>query len=215
MSNFRNYSPLDHVIMGFEAIITSSRTPKNADLRPNPAKSITPDALSEGEKAKSAALMRVNHAGEVSAQALYQGQAMTARTPMVRETLLCSAREEVDHLTWCQERVTELGSHTSYLEPAWYCGSFSIGVIAGVMGDDWNLGFVAETERQVVRHLDTHLGRLPQSDHKSRVILEQMRKDEGHHASVAIEQGARELPVPVKKLMTFCSRIMTGTAYYI
>ncbi len=201
--------------MGFEAIITPSQGQKSPDLRPNPANSIIRDELSEAEKAESAALMRVNHAGEVSAQALYQGQAITAKSPRVRETLLQSAREEVDHLTWCHERLSELGSHSSYLGPVWYCGSYSIGVIAGLLGDDWNLGFVAETERQVVRHLDSHLARLPKTDEKSRAILEQMRTDEGHHASMAIEQGARQLPESVKKMMTFCSRIMTGTAYHI
>ena len=215
MSNIRTYTLLDHVIMGLEAIISPDQASKSDGLRPNPSNSVTSDTLSQAEMAESAALMRVNHAGEVSAQALYQGQAVTARSPMVRETLLKSAREEVDHLGWCADRVAELGSHTSLLGPVWYGGSFSIGIMAGLMGDDWNLGFVAETERQVIRHLDSHLARLPEADHKSRVILEQMRKDEGHHASVAIEQGARELPGPVKRIMTFCSRVMTGTAYYI
>jgi len=198
--------------MGFEAIISADRAVDISPERANPGNFVDSDRLSESDRKESADLMRVNHAGEVSAQALYQGQAVTARSPMVRETLLRSAREEIDHLKWCQKRVSELGSHTSYLGPVWYGGSYTIGVMAGMMGDDWNLGFVAETERQVVRHLDSHLSRLPKTDDKSRAILEQMRDDESRHASVAMEQGARELPEPVKRLMRFFSRIMTETA---
>lgn len=212
MSNFRTYSPLDHIIMGFQAIISADRAVDISPERANPGSFVDSDHLGESERKESATLMRVNHAGEVSAQALYQGQAVTARSPMVKETLLRSAREGIDHLKWCQQRVSELGGHTSYLGPVWYGGSYTIGIVAGMMGDDWNLGFVAETERQVVRHLESHLSRLPKNDDKSRAILEQMRQDEGKHASVAMEQGAKELPEPVKGLMKLLSKVMTETA---
>jgi ubiquinone biosynthesis monooxygenase Coq7 len=159
--------------------------------------------------------MRVDHAGEVSAQALYQGQGLTARDPVVREKMQQSADEEIDHLVWCRERLQELDSRTSYLDPLWYVGSFTLGALAGLCGDAWSLGFVAETERQVVQHLDSHLHRLPAGDDRSRRILVQMREDEQHHGTVALEAGARELPSPVRRLMRLCSRVMTTTAYYI
>ena len=160
-------------------------------------------------------MMRVNHAGEVSAQALYQGQGMTARSQGVRESMKNAAAEEVDHLVWCQQRLAELGSHTSYLNPFWYLGSLSFGIMAGLAGDRWSLGFIAETEHQVVRHIDEHLAALPVQDMKSRAILQQMRMDESRHATVAIESGAAELPRPVKQLMRFCSKVMTRTACWI
>jgi 3-demethoxyubiquinol 3-hydroxylase len=198
--------------MGFQAIISADKTVDMSPERANPGNFVDSDRLSESDRKESATLMRINHAGEVSAQALYQGQAVTASSPMVKETLLRSAREEIDHLKWCQKRVSELGSHTSYLGPVWYGGSYTIGIMAGMMGDDWNLGFVAETEKQVVNHLESHLSRLPKNDDKSRAILEQMRDDENKHASVAMEQGAKELPDPVKRIMKLLSRMMTETA---
>lgn len=198
--------------MGFQAIISADKTVDMSPERANPGNFVDSDRLSESDRKESATLMRINHAGEVSAQALYQGQAVTASSPMVKETLLRSAREEIDHLKWCQKRVSELGSHTSYLGPVWYGGSYTIGIMAGMMGDDWNLGFVAETEKQVVNHLESHLSRLPKNDDKSRAILEQMRDDENKHASVAMEQGAKELPDPVKRIMKLLSRVMTETA---
>lgn len=160
----------------------------------------------------SAQLMRVNHSGEVCAQALYQAQAVTARSKRVRKTMERAAQEENDHLNWCAQRLVELDSRKSYLNPVWYCGSFVIGTVFGVIGDRWNLGFLAETERQVVKHLDRHMQRLPEDDDRSREILKQMKDDEACHATHATEAGARELPDPVKRLMTMTSKIMTTIA---
>jgi ubiquinone biosynthesis monooxygenase Coq7 len=160
-----------------------------------------------------AGLLRVDHAGEVCAQALYQGQALTARRADVRSRLEQAAREENDHLAWCGRRLEELGSHRSLLNPLWYAGSFAIGALAGLAGDRWSLGFLAETERQVVRHLDGHLADLPPDDMKSRAILEQMREDEGRHATTAVDAGAAELPGAVKGLMAGVSRVLTAVAY--
>jgi ubiquinone biosynthesis monooxygenase Coq7 len=159
--------------------------------------------------------MRGNHAGEVAAQGLYQGQALTARLDSVRQQMERAALEENDHLAWCESRAKELGAHVSYLNPLWYGGSVAIGALAGLAGDKWSLGFVVETERQVVRHLDDHLARLPAQDAKSRAILEQMRQDEGHHATVALEAGGAALPEPIKRLMGLASQVMTRTAYYL
>jgi 3-demethoxyubiquinol 3-hydroxylase len=159
--------------------------------------------------------MRVNHSGEVAAQALYQGQALTARLDQVRDKMTEAAQEENDHLAWTEARVRELGGHLSYLNPVWYLGSFLIGAAAGAAGDRWSLGFVAETEHQVVAHLDRHLARLPAQDARSRAILEQMRVDEARHATVALEAGAAALPEPVKRLMGLASQVMTRTAYWI
>ena len=167
----------------------------------------------DADKRRSAALMRVNHAGEVAAQALYAGQAATARTEQVRAAMLQAAAEEGAHLSWCQTRIRELDSHISYLTPLWYFGSFAIGALAGVAGDRWSLGFVMETERQVVQHLDKHLQLLPERDHKSREILQQMRRDELQHAGAARAAGAAELPGAVRVAMRCCAKIMTGTAY--
>jgi ubiquinone biosynthesis monooxygenase Coq7 len=159
--------------------------------------------------------MRVNHAGEISAQALYQGQALTAKLPDVRDKMEQAAEEEFDHLNWCQSRLSELDSHTSVLNPAWYAGSFVIGALAGAAGDKWSLGFVAETEHQVVRHLDEHLEKLPAQDARSRAILERMKYDEAQHATVALQSGGAKLPFVVKKLMQLTSKVMTRTAYWI
>jgi len=159
--------------------------------------------------------MRVNHAGEVAAQALYRGHAVTARTGALRSHMERAAEEETDHLAWCEQRLEELGSRTSLLNPLWYAGSFAIGALAGLVGDKWSLGFVAETEHQVVKHLEDHLTRLPAEDEQSRAILEQMRKDEAQHATVAIEAGAAELPEMVKKAMTLTSIVMTRSAYWL
>jgi ubiquinone biosynthesis monooxygenase Coq7 len=159
--------------------------------------------------------MRVNHSGEVCAQALYQGQALTARLPVVRERMEQAALEENDHLAWCEQRLHELGSHKSYLNPAWYAGSFAIGALAGLIGDKWSLGFLAETERQVVRHLEGPLGSLPPDDLKSRAILEQMHTDEAQHATLAVESGGAALPPSIRGLMQSVSKVMTGTAYWV
>jgi ubiquinone biosynthesis monooxygenase Coq7 len=183
--------------------------------REYPADNIDDCDLSDSERNHVASLMRINHTGEVSAQALYQGQALTARLGEVREKLEQAALEENDHLAWTENRLHELGDRTSYLNPLWYAGSFAIGAFAGAIGDKWNLGFLAETEHQVVRHLDEHLEKLPEQDRRSRAILEQMKIDESKHATTALDHGAAELPPPVKKLMAAMSKVMTKTVYWV
>lgn len=180
--------------------------------RPYPADEVEPSSASDVETRCSGELMRVNHAGEVCAQALYQGQALTARSTRVRKAMEKASEEENDHLAWCQARLDELGEHKSRLTPVWFLGSFVMGSLAGVFGDPWSLGFVAETERQVVRHLEGHLRRLPAADSRSRRIVEQMKVDEGRHAYHAMGAGGRELPECVKKAMAGTARIMTTTA---
>lgn len=181
--------------------------------RPYPATSKNPAAFSKEDCSRSAAYMRVNHTGEVCAQALYQSQAMTARNSANRDRLQHSADEELDHLAWCEQRIKELGGHKSLLNPLWYAGSFAIGTVAGLVGDQWNLGFVAETEKQVVAHLESHLTRLPATDPRSREVIVQMQADEARHADQAIQAGAAALPAPIKVLMKIGGRIMTSTAY--
>lgn len=171
--------------------------------------------LSQEERARAAALMRVNHVGEVCAQALYRGQGLACRSVETRLALLQAANEETEHLAWTERRVSALGGRKSFLNPAWYLGSFAIGFVAGKLGDRWSLGFLAETERQVEAHLDGHLGRLPENDAKSRAIVEQMRLDERNHAQMAVSLGARELPVVAKAGMRLAARVMTRTAYYV
>jgi 3-demethoxyubiquinol 3-hydroxylase len=181
---------------------------------PNPPQKSAPDAgLSADDRRESAALMRVNHAGEVAAQALYHAQALFARDPEVREFMLQAAREETDHLAWCEARLTELGARPSVLNPLWYAGSFGIGTIAALLGDKASLGFVAETERQVEGHLKSHLDRLPGDDQRSRAIVEAMRADEAGHGRQAQNAGAASLPGPVRELMRRTARVMTHTAY--
>jgi 3-demethoxyubiquinol 3-hydroxylase len=206
---------LDHLIIHFDkGLRTLFGQPQNT-MRPNPAKKVAESELNEEEKRLSARLMRVNHAGEVAAQALYQGQALTARTNSVRESLKQSALEENDHLIWCQKRIKELNGHISVLNPVWYSTSFGIGALAGLAGDKWNLGFITETEQQVVKHLDGHLQRLPAQDLKSKAILEQMKEDEAHHASVAIKTGGVPLPQSIRWIMGRISKVMTRTAFWI
>ncbi|HZO24105.1 MAG TPA: 2-polyprenyl-3-methyl-6-methoxy-1,4-benzoquinone monooxygenase [Steroidobacteraceae bacterium] len=167
------------------------------------------------DRRRSAALMRVNHAGEIAAQALYHGQALASRSEATRELLLRAAREESDHLAWCETRLRELGSRPSLLNPLWYAGSFAIGALAAVLGDRVSLGFVVETERQVEGHLDEHLTRLPEADTRSRAILQAMRTDEIAHGAAARSAGATDLPSPVSTLMRQTARVMTSTAYWI
>jgi len=171
--------------------------------------------LTENERLKAAALMRVNHAGEIAAQALYHGQALVSRSEQTRTLLLRSAREESDHLAWCEMRLTELGSRPSLLNPLWYCGAFAIGTLAAAGGDRWSLGFVVETERQVEGHLDEHLERLPAGDRRSQAILRTMREEEIGHGRTARAAGAAELPQPVRLLMKQAARIMTTTSYWL
>lgn len=211
----KTYSSVDKFIMGVDqALVTVCGKPPVTE-RPYPAIEQTDEQLSQLEKQQAARLMRVNHVGEVCAQALYQSQAMTARNASTRDKMRQSSAEENDHLNWCERRLKELGGHTSLLNPLWYAGSFTIGSLAGLAGDRWNLGFVAETERQVVRHLESHLGRLSPRDTRSRAIIEQMKIDEGEHASAATIAGGSELPEPVKRGMQSLSRLMTGTAYWV
>ncbi|WP_455199513.1 2-polyprenyl-3-methyl-6-methoxy-1,4-benzoquinone monooxygenase [Kaarinaea lacus] len=211
----RHYSAFDHLVMGLDVGIRTLLGQPKITERPNPAKDKTEADLNEADRELAGRLMRINHAGEVAAQGLYQGQALTARLPEVRDKMERAALEENDHLDWCETRAKELGTHVSYLNPVWYAGSVAIGALAGIAGDRWSLGFVAETEHQVVRHLDEHLQRIPESDVRSRAILEQMKTDEGHHATVALEAGGAELPYPVKKLMGLTSKIMTRTAFWL
>ncbi|HFD81150.1 MAG TPA: 2-polyprenyl-3-methyl-6-methoxy-1,4-benzoquinone monooxygenase [Gammaproteobacteria bacterium] len=211
----RRYTPFDHLIMNLDQAVRTLAGRPLTSGRPNPADDFEETELAESEKTESARLMRVNHAGEVAAQALYQGQALTARLEAVRDRMERAAEEENDHLEWCEQRVRELGDHLSYLNPLWYAGSFAIGAAAGAIGDKWSLGFVVETERQVVEHLEEHLRRISPRDRRSRAILEQMKVDEAHHGAVARQAGAAELPGPVRRLMKLTSKIMTGTAYWI
>jgi ubiquinone biosynthesis monooxygenase Coq7 len=209
----RQLNALDHLIINLDqGVRTVLGRPLVTD-RPNPAGEAQEAELSEAEREETARLMRINHAGEVSAQALYQGQALTARLGSLRERMEQAAFEEGDHLAWCEQRLRELDGRVSYLTPFWYAGSFLIGATAGLAGDKWSLGFVAETERQVVEHLQDHLRRLPPQDGKSRAILRQMQKDEARHGSQARAAGGAELPGPVKRLMGLMSWLMTTTAY--
>ena len=205
---------LDHLILtlenGLRTVFADSAT-----VRETPGKQLPEAALSDAEKRHAAALMRVNHVGEVCAQALYQGQAITARNPEARQVLAHAAREEVEHLAWCESRVQALGGRKSLLNPLWYTGSLAIGVTAGVLGDKWNLGFLAETEHQVEAHLDSHLGKLPEQDAKSRAVVEQMKSDEARHADTAARYGAAALPAPVTGAMQIMGKVMTSLAYWI
>jgi len=211
----RSYSPFDQLIMHADTALRTLFGEPLVTERNYPADDISDAEFSEQEKKHIAGLMRVNHSGEVSAQALYQGQSLTSRNNEIREKLRQAALEENDHLDWTRNRLQELGSQTSLLNPLWYGGSFAIGAFAGALGDKWNLGFLAETEHQVVKHLESHLNKLPGGDLRSRAILEQMKTDELKHATTAIEQGAAELQPPVKKLMAAMSKVMTGTTYYV
>ena len=183
--------------------------------RPNPAAGEAAVDLDDASRQLSGALMRVNHVGEVCAQALYQAQALTARTPELRRQMQDAAREETDHLAWTQQRLHELDARPSWLNPLWYAGAFGIGLLAGRLGDRVSLGFVVETERQVEQHLAGHLSRLPESDTRSRAIVEAMKEDESRHADAASAAGAAELPAPLRGLMRLAARAMTSTAHYI
>jgi ubiquinone biosynthesis monooxygenase Coq7 len=211
----RHYSPIDQFLIHADTALRTLAGRPLATHRPYPADDIEDCTMDAAESKHVAGLMRVNHSGEVSAQALYQGQSITARNKAVREKLQQAAQEENDHLVWTENRLQELGEHTSLLNPLWYMGSFAIGAFAGALGDKWNLGFLAETEHQVVRHLDEHLNKIPASDKRSRAILEQMKIDEARHATTALDHGGAALPLPVKKLMQAMSKVMTRTAYRV
>jgi len=187
----------------------------HAALRPSPAKALAESELSQAERDHSAALMRVNHVGEVCAQALYQGQALTARDPGNRRALEKAAAEEQDHLAWSADRIHELGGRPSLLNPVWYAGSLAMGVAAGVLGDRWNLAFLAETERQVEEHLAGHLEQLSPADERTRAVVRQMAVEEGQHRNTAIALGAAEMPAPAKGLMRLLAKVMTTVAYRV
>ena len=212
MTTTRRYGRLDRLLIdGQNALGTVFGTA--AAQRPNPAQDAPDVVLDDGERRHAAGLMRVNHVGEVCAQALYVGQAAVARDPATRDALLHAAGEETDHLAWCAQRLRELDDRPSLLNPLWYAGSYAIGALAGLRGDGWNLGFVAETERQVEAHLDSHLLDLPAADQRSRAILAVMKDDEARHAANAEAAGARRLPPPIPSLMSAASRLMKAVAY--
>jgi len=205
---------IDDLIIGFDrALRTLSGTPTSA--RPNPADKYPDSTLNEAERRHAAGLMRVNHTGEVCAQALYHAQSLSARDPTLRRRLSDAARDEGEHLAWTQQRLVELADRRSLLNPLWYAGSFAIGLAAGITGDRTNLGFVVETERQVEEHLTSHIDRLPAGDARSRAIVTAMREDEARHGANARDAGGRELPWPVRTLMQGAARVMTATAYYV
>ena len=204
---------LDKLIVEFDrGLRTLLASPHSGRKHPDDA--LAEVTLNEDEKRHVIGLMRVNHCGEVCAQALYSGQSLTSRNPATVKALEHAAHEEIEHLAWCEKRIKELGGTTSALNPIWYGGSFAIGALAGMVGDNWNLGFLAETEKQVGLHLDAHLQKLPEQDVKTRAILEQMRTDEAQHADMAISHGAAELPSPIKAAMQLSSNLMTKTSYY-
>ena len=206
-----SHSPLDRLFIAADSALRTLSGAAGAS-RPVPA---GPSSLSTEDARHSAGLMRVNHAGEICAQALYSGQATVARDPAVRDALEHASAEERDHLEWCRKRLDELGARPSTLDPFWYAGSFALGVASGLAGDRWSLGFLVETERQVEKHLDGHLERLPQGDGRSRAIVEQMREDEIAHGRRGEALGARELPGPVRAAMRAASKLMTRLAYWV
>ena len=204
----------DRILIEFDKALRTLFVPAST-TRAVPGSKQAQATLSDEERAHASALMRINHVGEVCAQALYQGQALTCRDEEMRQTLALAASEETEHLAWTERRLAELRGRTSLLNPLWYLGALSIGIGAGKLGDPWSLGFLAETERQVEAHLDHHLSDLPWQDLKSRAIVEQMRLDEISHAATAVRLGARELPAAARLAMQLVSRTMTRTAYYV
>jgi ubiquinone biosynthesis monooxygenase Coq7 len=214
MTAKRRLGPLDRLLDSAQnALSTVSGSPRAE--RANPGAELPDLVLDEAERRHAAGLMRINHVGEVCAQALYIGQAAVARDPATRDQLLAAAQEETDHLAWCADRLRELDSRPSLLNPVWYAGSYAIGALAGLRGDGWNLGFVVETERQVEAHLEEHLHTLPEADGRSRAILRTMKDDEARHADHAQAAGARTLPQPIPSLMGIASSLMKRVAYRI
>ena len=206
---------IDRFIVEFDTVLRSIVGGAHAH-RPTPGSDTQSTGLLDAkEREHAAGLMRVNHVGEVCAQALYQSQKLVARKPEIQQMLIDSGEEEMDHLAWCETRLQELGSHTSYLNPIWYAGSFAIGLAAGLAGDKWSLAFVAETEKQVQNHLESHLEQLPAEDQRSRAIVSQMRIDEIEHGQAAISAGGAVLPESIQTLMQAMSKVMTTTAYKI
>ena len=216
LSSERDYRWYDYAIMGLSQCIQAlQKMPSVSPVRPSPAKTITEANLTVREQKQSAGLMRVNHSGEVCAQALYLGQQLTSRTPTLRDLFQQAAQEEEDHLAWCAQRLTELNSHTSYLNPLWFGGAFFMGTAVGLISDRLNLSFLAETEKQVSAHLAQHLDILPANDEKSRAIVKQMQIDENKHASTALTHGGTDLPFLAQRIMHYTAKIMTNVAYYV
>jgi len=211
----RQLSPLDHLISAAQTALTTIASTPVGTGRMDPARELESGALSEADKRESARLMRVNHVGEVCAQALYEGQALTAHDGRVRDALIQAAAEEQDHLIWCENRLKDLGGRASLLNPLWYIGAFGMGAVAGWAGDRWSLGFLKETEDQVEAHLDSHLDLLPEEDLRSRAVVQQMKEDEREHAQTAKRAGAAELPWPIPNVMRKVARVMTSTARWI
>jgi 3-demethoxyubiquinol 3-hydroxylase len=208
-------SPLDRLLVSADQALRAISGGAQAS-RPSPAESLPPpQPLSAEDKRRAGPLMRVNHVGEVCAQALYDAQALTARNPEVRDKMQRAAREEVDHLAWTADRIAALGDRKSLLNPLWYAGAFAIGLVAGRAGDRWSLGFLVETERQVEEHLAGHLSRLPEADVASRAVVSQMKVDEAEHADMALAAGGATLPPPVRWMMRGAAKVMTTTAHYI
>jgi ubiquinone biosynthesis monooxygenase Coq7 len=213
MANERQYSPLDQVLLQADRALRTLLPFSGQPSRPSPALLTPAQSLSDEDSRHVAGLMRINHTGEVCAQALYQGQALTAKLPNVRKAMEHSAEEEVDHLAWCEQRIHQLGSHTSVFNPLFYGLSFGMGAVAGLISDRVSLGFVAATEDQVCKHLDDHLVKIPAEDAKSRAILEQMRRDEQQHADAAIDAGGFRFPRPVTFGMSVLAKVMTKSTY--
>jgi len=209
----RQLTPFDRLLAAVDSSLRTISSAPTRATRSNPAAGIDEGTLTADEKAHAAGLMRVNHAGEIAAQGLYQGHAAVARDPAVENQMKKAADEELDHLAWCEERLAELGSGPSALRPLWYAGAFAMGAASGVLGDKWSLGFIEETERQVSDHLSGHLERLPDGDLRSRAIVSQMRDEEEVHGANAGAAGAAPLPTPIRELMRAVARVMTGTAY--
>ena len=215
MKTKRHFSLVDRFCLGIDQTLRAlSGNVKTTD-KPYPAQAIDSVELMDAERKHAAGLMRINHTGEICAQALYHGQSVGSRSDEIKEKMQAAALEEGDHLYWCQKRIEELGSHTSYLNPLWYAGSFGIGLAAGMVGDRWSLGFVAETEKQVIKHLEDHLQSLPKEDLRSHHILQQMEVDEAKHRQEAIDLGAKELPRVIQTLMHWTSRLMVKTTYWV
>jgi ubiquinone biosynthesis monooxygenase Coq7 len=210
----RQLSPLDRFLAGIDSAIRAASSSPTRAARPNPAADVAETSLSAAEKSHAAGLMRVNHAGEIAAQGLYQGHAAVARDPAVEMQMSTAAEEELDHLGWCEERLRELGSAPSQLRLVWFSGAWLMGAASGAIGDKWSLGFIKETERQVADHLTSHLERLPENDARSRAIVTQMRTEEEQHGANAQAAGAAELPEPIRRLMRMTAKVMTRTAYW-
>lgn len=213
--NSRPLSRLDRILVEIERALGTALDPQPVASRPSPSVGVDEAVLDDSARRHAGGLMRVNHVGEVCAQALYSGQAAVARDPKVRHQLLEAAAEETDHLAWCGERLHELGDRPSLLNPLWYGGAYTIGALAGLIGDRLSLGFVVETERQVEAHLEGHLSKLPQADQRSRAIVKQMKEDEARHADQALAAGGANLPAPVKGLMRLAANVMRAVAYRV